>query len=71
MMVIGSFETSLLLLFPVVILLILWFVVRTITKKIANYTEERGDLNDTITELKNQIAVLNDKLSDLENKIGK
>ena len=45
------------------ILIFVWLRFRRITKGYANYTEQRGAMTNEISELKDEIKTLNEKLN--------
>ncbi|MGS0748452.1 hypothetical protein [Halpernia sp. GG3] len=45
------------------ILIFVWLRFRRLTKSYANYTEQRGEMTNEISELKDEIKILNEKLN--------
>ena len=50
---------------------LVWILVRTIFKRIANFTGIIGENSDLLEELREEIKKLNTKIESLENRINK
>ena len=55
----------------ILIVLFVWILVRTIFKRIANFTGIIGENSDLLEELREEIKKLNTKIESLENRINK
>jgi predicted nucleic acid-binding Zn-ribbon protein len=44
--------------------------IRTIIKRIANFTENSGKSTESLEEIKEQLKILNSKIESLENKMN-
>ncbi len=54
----------------ILIVLFIWMFIRTIIKRIANFTENSGKSTESLEEIKEQLKILNSKIESLENKIN-
>ena len=55
----------------ILIVLFIWMFIRTIIKRIANFTENSGKSTESLEEIKEQLKILNSKIESLENKMNK
>ena len=53
----------------ILIVLFIWMFIRTIIKRIANFTENSGKSTESLEEIKEQLKILNSKIESLENKM--
>ena len=54
----------------ILIVLFIWMFIRTIIKRIANFTENSGKSTESLEEIKEQLKILNSKIESLENKMN-
>ena len=54
----------------ILIVLFIWMFIRTIIKRIANFTENSGKSTESLEEIKDQLKILNSKIESLENKMN-
>ena len=54
----------------ILIVLFIWMFIRTIIKRIANFTENSGKSTESLEEIKEQLKILNYKIESLENKMN-
>lgn len=55
--------------FVLLILIVCYLVIRGFFKKIANYTENSGKSADQLEDIKEELKILNTKISSLEQQI--